>query len=107
MIKFNDLFKFRGLLGHGSYGVVITVQDKFSEDNAPTTALKIISKQKLYNEQINVIRGESKILSTLVGVPNVVQFLNIFETEKFIIIHMEHLKGKQMKRDIHNRLTLA
>lgn len=27
-IKFSDLFKFRGLLGQGSYGVVMIVQDK-------------------------------------------------------------------------------
>jgi hypothetical protein len=27
-IKFSDLFKFRGLLGQGSYGIVIIVQDK-------------------------------------------------------------------------------
>ncbi|MFN9903394.1 MAG: hypothetical protein ACK55Z_32400 [bacterium] len=27
-IKFFDLFKFRGLLGQGSYGVVMIVQDK-------------------------------------------------------------------------------
>ena len=28
IIKFADLFKFRGLLGQGSYGVVMIVQDK-------------------------------------------------------------------------------
>ena len=27
-IKFSDLFRFRGLLGQGSYGVVMIVQDK-------------------------------------------------------------------------------
>ena len=98
-IKFSDLFKFRGLLGQGQYGMVIVVQDKFDCNvnqncNPDTTALKIINKQRLHPEQIAVIRGESKILQTLVGVPNVVQYLNIFETEKFILIHMEHLKGK-------------
>jgi hypothetical protein len=43
----------------------------------------------------------------LVGVPNVVQFYNIFESESFIVIHMEHLKGKNMKRDIKYRLQMA
>lgn len=61
----------------------------------------------MHPETINVIRGESKILQSLVGKPNVVQFFNIFETEKFIAIHMEHLKGKQMKRDIRIRLQIA
>lgn len=41
------------------------------------------------------------------GKPNVVQFLNFFETDKYILIHMEHLKGKQMKRDIKARLLNA
>lgn len=30
-IKFSDLFKFRGLLGSGSYGVVIVVQDMYTK----------------------------------------------------------------------------
>lgn len=51
-----------------------------------TFALKIINKSVLRRDEINVIRGESKILKSLVGKPNVVQFKNIFETKKFIII---------------------
>jgi len=54
-----------------------------------------------------VIRGESKILKSLVGLPNVVQYLNIFETDKFIIIQMEHLKGNQMKRELKAKLAEA
>jgi len=30
-IKFSDLFKFRGLLGSGSYGVVMVIQDKYRD----------------------------------------------------------------------------
>lgn len=33
--------------------------------------------------------------------------MNIFETAKFIIIQMEHLKGCQMKREIKSRLLKA
>ena len=54
-----------------------------------------------------MIRGESKILKSLVGLPNVVQYLNIFETDKFIIIQMEHLKGNQMKRELKAKLAEA
>lgn len=43
----------------------------------------------------------------MVGHSNVVQFLNIFETEKFIIIQMEHLKGNQMKRELKARISKA
>ena len=57
-VKFSDLFKFRGLLGSGSYGVVMIVQDKFTkfqnvdQENLSeeTTALKIISKQRLSSD---------------------------------------------------------
>ena len=35
-------------------------------------ALKVINKSVLRSQEINVIRGESKILNTLVGRPNVV-----------------------------------
>lgn len=80
--------------------------DKFSNTDE-SSALKIISKQRLHPEQVNVIRGESKILQSLVGLPNLVQFLNIFESEKFIVIHMEHLRGPNMKRDIKQRLMVA
>lgn len=41
----------------------------------------------------------------LVGRSNVVQFLNIFETDKFIIIQMEHLKGSNMKRDLNSKIN--
>ena len=37
-----------------------------------TYALKIINKSVLHPEEINIIRGESKILKSLVGLPNVV-----------------------------------
>jgi hypothetical protein len=37
-----------------------------------TYALKIINKSVLHPEEIKIIRGESKILKSLVGLPNVV-----------------------------------
>ena len=49
----------------------MVVSDKFSPGDE-TTALKVISKANLHPESINVIRGESKILRNLVGLPNVV-----------------------------------
>jgi hypothetical protein len=85
------------------------VQDRIqmSEDKVETYAFKIINKAVLHTEEINIIRGESKILRTLVGLPNIVQFFNIFETSKFIIIQMEHLKGNPMKREIKSLLADA
>jgi hypothetical protein len=37
-----------------------------------TYAIKIINKSVLHQDEVRVIRGESKILSSLVGKPNVV-----------------------------------
>lgn len=51
------------------------------------------------------MKQESSILRDLVGTSNVVQFLNIFETNKYIIIQMEHLKGMQMKREMRQRTS--
>ena len=59
-------------------------QSKFAM--GATYAIKIINKQVLRPEEINIIHGESKILKSLVGVNNVVQFQNIFETDRFIVI---------------------
>lgn len=81
-IKFSDIFKFKGLLGQGTFGVVMMVEDKIF-DRSPTPidgddsiketyALKIINKSVLHPEEIKIIRGESKILKSLVGLPNVV-----------------------------------
>lgn len=39
--------------------------------------------------------------------PNIVQFVNIFETRAFIVIQMEHLAGGQMKKEISLRLEAA
>lgn len=80
---------------------------KLQQFSGETYALKVINKSVLRLQEINVIRGESKILKNLVGLPNVVQFLNIFETDKFIIIQMEHLTGNQMKRELKAKLAEA
>lgn len=85
---------------------MILVDDRLSQ-NRTKYALKIINKSVLHNNQISVIHGESKILRSLVGKANIVQFVNIFETKKFIIIQMEHLGGCQMKKEINLRLKEA
>lgn len=63
-----------------------TQNDVELKNGGDTFALKVINKKVLHPGEVDVIRGESKILKTLVDQPNVVQFSNIFETDKFIII---------------------
>ena len=59
------------VIGQGSFGIVILVDDRLSEDRKKY-ALKIINKSVLHHTQISVIHGESKILFSLAGKPNVV-----------------------------------
>jgi hypothetical protein len=47
-------------------------RDAFDDVKLETYALKIINKSVLLAEEIKIIRGESKILKSLVGLPNVV-----------------------------------
>lgn len=70
-----------------------------------TYALKVINKAVLKPQEIIALKGESTIMCDMVGRANIVQFLNIFETDKFIIIQMEHLKGSNMKRDLTSRIA--
>lgn len=56
---FPSLFKMKGLLGTGAFGVVILVKNKLSKQKS---ALKIINKLRLSNEAIEILRNESIIL---------------------------------------------
>lgn len=56
-------------------------------------------------QEIVALKGESTIMRDMVGRANIVQFLNIFETDKFIIIQMEHLKGNNMKRELVSKIN--
>ena len=63
------------MLGIGQFGVVLLVVNKSLKEES---ALKIICKNKLADEEIDVIKSESEILKALVGRPNIVQFKMVF-----------------------------
>ena len=52
------------MLGVGSYGVVLLVNNRRTGDQS---ALKIIYKSKLKPEEIDVLKGEGQILKSLIG----------------------------------------
>jgi serine/threonine protein kinase len=59
---FNSLFKLKGLLGVGAFGVVVLVKNR---QNDQESALKIINKTTLTNEAIDILRNESVILQSM------------------------------------------
>jgi serine/threonine protein kinase len=68
---FNDVYKFKGLLGVGTFGVVMLVLNKETNEKC---ALKVIYKGRLVKEEVEVIRNESDILAKFRNKSNVVQF---------------------------------
>eukprot|EP00347_Sterkiella_histriomuscorum_P018930 403343621 len=92
--NFKSLFKLRGLLGVGAFGVVVLVLNKHSQQQS---ALKIINKMRLSSESIEILKNESIILQSL-NHENIVKFKQIFETSQYLMIEMEYVKGGQLKK---------
>jgi serine/threonine protein kinase len=57
--NFSELFRLKGLLGVGAFGVVILVKNKYTNEKS---ALKIINKTKLSAHSVEILRNESIIL---------------------------------------------
>ena len=100
-VLFQDVFKFRGIIGQGQFGVVLLVQNV--ECASPTkkenfelhnyeinhavdeakiksySALKVMHKNALHPDEVKVIRGEAKILEMLVDERNIVQIKDVSE----------------------------
>ena len=87
--SFTDMFSVRDLLGFGSFGVVLQVKNRVTKEHS---ALKIISKEKLSQKSLKVLKNESTIMQTM-NHPSVVALKRIFENKKFIILEMELIPG--------------
>ena len=67
-IVFSDVYSLSGVLGAGQFGIVLAVRPKTispyhtTEEQRELSALKIIYKGKLCQEEIRIIRGEANIL---------------------------------------------
>ena len=96
---FSDVYSLAGVLGAGQFGIVLAVRPKTispyhtPEEQKDMSALKIIYKGKLCQEEIRVIRSEANILEQLEGKQFVVQLKNFYETQSYILIEMEYLGG--------------
>eukprot|EP00347_Sterkiella_histriomuscorum_P023943 403332847 len=100
-IIFSDIYKFKGILGIGMFGVVILV---INIKDQCQRALKIIYKTRLNDEETEVIKTESEILQKLRQKQNIVQFYKMFEGKSYIFIEMDYIAGGQLKRIYEKRL---
>lgn len=64
ILKFRDLYQFRGILGHGAYGVVLLV---IHSETKLLKALKIVYKTRLSEGELEILKMESEILQRLSG----------------------------------------
>ncbi|TNV86078.1 hypothetical protein FGO68_gene3298 [Halteria grandinella] len=118
--NFNSLYKLKGLLGVGAFGVVLLVINRQTFEES---ALKIINKTRLSNEAREFLRNESHIMKVLNGQksnsasdnlstddsspttqdPNfghrgIVKFKQIFDTPIYAVIEMEYIQGGLLKK---------
>lgn len=61
-LRFRDMYTFMGILGHGSYGVVLLVLDIQLKEQR---ALKIVYKVRLSEDEQEILKQESEILQRL------------------------------------------
>lgn len=87
---FSDVYKIKGLLGVGGFGVVLAVENKLTEEQS---ALKIWLK----SEHAQVLNEEANVLSCL-DHPNVVKVRNFYETKSRILMEMEFCKGGHLRK---------
>ena len=104
--NFQSLYKLKGLLGQGAFGVVLLVFNKHTEEES---ALKIINKSRLSSDAMEFLANEAHILKTLSYPPKtadnewnghqmIAKFKQIFDTPTYIFIEMEYVPGGLLKK---------
>ena len=94
--NFFDLYEILDDIGSGSYGVVklgINIKTK------QKVAIKIITKSKLKQEELNFVRTEIDILKFSKH-PKIVAFLDHFENSEYIFIITQYIKFGDLKEYI-------
>ena len=80
-------------MGSGSFGKVFLGENK--ADKELKVAIKVISKSKLSEEDIEALHMEVAILQK-VDHPNIVKYYETYEDEKFIYLVMELCPGGEL-----------
>lgn len=88
----SEEFTVEDVLGQGSFSVVYKVQN---DDTLCSKALKVIQKDELSKQSMDMIKSEVAILQ-LVQHPGVVQLHGIYETNEEFALLMELLEGSEL-----------
>jgi len=64
-------------------------------------AVKVVPKKRLDQDMVTNIREEVKILACL-DHPNIVKFIEEFETQKYLYLVMEYIDGNDLFTEIIN-----
>lgn len=88
-IGFHD-FSIIQVLGHGSFGKVFLVQKKDSQEYF---AMKMIPKEKVYHESLEVYLKAERNIMTLVKNPFIVHLHFSFQTPQFFCLVMDYCQG--------------
>ena len=97
--RFSDRLHFLHEVGTGAFGRVVKAYDVQIQR---VVAVKILLKKNLNSNYINKIRSEAQILAQMKH-PNIVEFIDVKESESKVLIEMEYMEGGQLKQYISSR----
>ena len=93
----NKIYKFKDIIGKGSFGIVRTGYRKKEFSPHKIYAIKSIYKKHLKKKDINKIEKKLDILSSL-DHPNISRFYEAFHDENYFNIVMELCRGKSLSK---------
>ncbi len=98
------LYNIKNVLGSGSFGKVFLAENK--ADNSMKVAIKVISKSKLSQDEIESLHLEVAILQK-VDHPNIVKYYETYEDEKFIYLVMELCPGGELIEKLTSKKVMS
>ena len=81
------------MLGSGSFGKVFQAENK--ADRSVNVAIKVITKAKMNQDEIDALKDEVLILQTL-DHPNIVKYYETYEDPKYLYLVMELCSGGEL-----------
>lgn len=98
---FEDKYKYINEIGKGFFSHVIKCRNRLTSE---TVAVKKISKKNMSEQNKKFIREEISI-GISINHPNVVQIKEIFESEYYVYIVMEHIGGGDLHKYLKTYVT--
>lgn len=81
-------YKYISIIGKGAFGTVFKV-----EKNGKSYALKIIIKNNIPEESLDIVKREFEIIATLPDSTRLLKYYNFWETINYLIILTEFIDG--------------